>query len=314
MKKLHLLSNAHLDPVWQWEWDEGAAAAISTFRAAADFAKNMKAISSTIMKRSCTNGSRSTNRRYSPAFKTLVQQGKWHIMGGWYLQPDCNMPSGESFARQILLGREYFREKFGVKPTTAINFDSFGHTRGLVQILQQAGYDSYIFMRPDEFPALPARDFIWEGYNGSRLMAHKIEGSYNSALGKAHEKIGEWLDRHGDEPIGLILWGVGNHGGGPSRLDLDRIGEMMRRPGEFELVHSTPEAYFRELPEAKALPSYAGDLNPRFVGCYTSMIRIKQRHRRLENELYVTEKCCPPPRCNTPSPIRRRSYAPPCGT
>lgn len=65
---------------------------------------------------------------------------------------------------------------------------------------------------------------------------------------------------------------------------------MMRRPGEFELVHSTPEAYFRELPEAKALPSYAGDLNPRFVGCYTSMIRIKQRHRKLENELYVTEK------------------------
>lgn len=290
MKKLHLLSNAHLDPVWQWEWDEGAAAAISTFRAAADFCEEYEGYifnhNETILYQWI--------EEYEPALfariQTLVQQGKWHIMGGWYLQPDCNMPSGESFARQILLGREYFREKFGVKPTTAINFDSFGHTRGLVQILQQAGYDSYIFMRPDEFPALPARDFIWEGYNGSRLMAHKIEGSYNSALGKAHEKIGEWLDRHGDEPIGLILWGVGNHGGGPSRLDLDRIGEMMRRPGEFELVHSTPEAYFRELTKAKALPSYAGDLNPRFVGCYTSMIRIKQRHRRLENELYVTEK------------------------
>ncbi|MGP0586994.1 glycoside hydrolase family 38 C-terminal domain-containing protein [Paenibacillus timonensis] len=293
MKKLHLLSNAHLDPVWQWEWEEGAAAAISTFRAAADFCKEYEGYifnhNEAILYQWV--------EEYEPALftriQTLVREGKWHIMGGWYLQPDCNMPSGESFVRQILLGREYFREKFGVQPTTAINFDSFGHTRGLVQVMQQAGYDSYIFMRPDEFPALPARDFIWEGYNGSRLMAHKIEGSYNSALGKAHEKIGEWLGNHGDEPIGLIPWGVGNHGGGPSRLDLDRIGEMMQRPescGGFEWVHSTPEAYFLELPIAKALPSYAGDLNPRFVGCYTSMIRVKRRHRRLENELYLTEK------------------------
>ncbi len=61
-------------------------------------------------------------------------------MGGWYLQPDCNMPSGESFVRQILLGQRYFREKFGVEPETAVNFDPFGHTRGLVQILAKSGY------------------------------------------------------------------------------------------------------------------------------------------------------------------------------
>ncbi|MNM52175.1 Mannosylglycerate hydrolase [compost metagenome] len=293
VKKLHLLSNAHLDPVWQWEWEEGAAAAISTFRAAADFCEAYEGYIFNHNEAILYQWVEEYEPSLFTRIQTLVREGKWHIMGGWYLQPDCNMPSGESFVRQILLGREYFREKFGVQPTTAINFDSFGHTRGLVQMMQQAGYDSYIFMRPDEFPALPARDFIWEGYNGSRLMAHKIEGSYNSALGKAHEKIGEWLGNHGDEPIGLIPWGVGNHGGGPSRFDLDRIGEMMQQPescGGFEWVHSTPEAYFRELPEAKALPSYAGDLNPRFVGCYTSMIRVKQRHRKLENELYLTEK------------------------
>ncbi|MGG6309421.1 glycoside hydrolase family 38 C-terminal domain-containing protein [Paenibacillus macerans] len=290
MKKLHLLSNAHLDPVWQWAWDEGAAAAISTFRAAANFCEEYDGYlfnhNEVILYQWI--------EEYEPALfariQRLVREGKWHIMGGWYLQPDCNMPSGESFVRQMLLGREYFRKKFGVRPTTAINFDSFGHSRGLVQIMQQAGYDSYIFMRPDEFPALPARDFVWEGFGGSRLTAHKIAGSYNSALGKAHEKIGQWLKDNGDEPIGLILWGVGNHGGGPSRLDLDRIGEMMTASADFEIVHSTPEAYFRELPKAKALPSYAGDLNPRFVGCYTSMIHIKQRHRKLENELYLTEK------------------------
>lgn len=290
VKKLHLLSNAHLDPVWQWEWEEGAAAAVSTFRAAADFCEEYEGYvfnhNEAILYKWV--------EEYEPALferiRTLVAQGKWHIMGGWYLQPDCNMPSGESFVRQILLGKSYFREKFDAEPTTAINFDSFGHTRGLVQILQQAGYDSYIFMRPDEMDTLPAQDFVWCGFNGSELTAHKVQGGYNTLLGKAHEKIARWLEDNGDASTGLILWGVGNHGGGPSRLDLTRIRELMEKSASFEIVHSTPERYFRDLKEAGTLPRFEGDLNPRFVGCYTSMIRIKQKHRRLENELYSTEK------------------------
>lgn len=290
MKTLYLLSNAHLDPVWQWEWEEGAAAAVSTFRAAAGFCEDYDGYifnhNEVILYQWI--------EEYEPALfariQRLVKQGRWHIMGGWYLQPDCNMPSGESFVRQMLAGRSYFREKFGVRPTTAINFDSFGHSRGLVQIMQQAGYDSYIFMRPDEHAGLPGQDFIWEGFAGSRVMAHKIGEAYHSALGKADEKIAGWLAKHAEEPIGLLLWGVGNHGGGPSRLDLDRIAARMEQPEGFRLVHATPEQYFAALPEAKELPRYAGDLNPRFVGCYTSMIRIKQKHRQLENELYMTEK------------------------
>ena len=71
--------------------------------------------------------------------RSLVNRGKWHIMGGWHVQPDCNMPSGEAFVRQIMSGREYFIEKFGVCPNVAINLDPFGHTRGLVQILTKTG-------------------------------------------------------------------------------------------------------------------------------------------------------------------------------
>ncbi|MBP1994544.1 glycoside hydrolase family 38 N-terminal domain-containing protein [Paenibacillus eucommiae] len=290
MKKLHLLSNAHLDPVWQWEWEEGAAAAVSTFRAAAEFCEEYEGYvfnhNEVILYKWV--------EEYEPALferiRQLVAKGKWNIMGGWYLQPDCNMPSGESFVRQILTGKSYFREKFGVEPTTAINFDSFGHTRGLVQILQQAGYDSYIFMRPNDFKGVSERDFIWSGFNGSEVMAHKIIGGYNTLLGQAHEKIREWLQENEEEKTGLILWGVGNHGGGPSRLDITKIGELMEQTESFEIVHSTPESYFQELKSMKELPRFEGDLNPFFVGCYTSLIRIKQLHRRLENELYMTEK------------------------
>jgi len=148
MKRLHLICNAHLDPVWLWEWEEGAAEAISTFRIAADFCEEFYGF--------VFNHNEATLyqwvEEYEPALfkriQRLVASGHWHIMGGWYLQPDCNMPSGESVVRQILLGRAYFREKFGVEPSTAINFDPFGHNRGLVQILAKSGYDSYLFCRP----------------------------------------------------------------------------------------------------------------------------------------------------------------------
>lgn len=290
MRKLHLLSNAHLDPVWQWEWEEGAAAAVSTFRAAADFCEEYDNYvfnhNEVILYKWV--------EEYEPELfvriQRLVQAGKWHIMGGWYLQPDCNMPSGESFTRQILMGRTYFEEKFGVKPTTAINVDSFGHTRGLVQIMEKAGFDSYLFYRPDWGLELPNRDFIWSGFNGSKVLGHHIADSYSSLLGKSHEKIGKWLNENPDKELGLILWGVGNHGGGPSRIDLNAIAGLMEECTDVEIVHSTPEQYFADLKENKNLPVYAGGLNPRFVGCYTSMIRVKQKHRQLENEVFMTEK------------------------
>ncbi|SEN77160.1 alpha-mannosidase [Paenibacillus sp. OV219] len=291
--KLHLLSNAHLDPVWQWEWEEGAAAAVSTFRAAAEFCREYEGYvfnhNEVILYKWI--------EEYEPELFTEIQElvrlGKWHIMGGWYLQPDCNMPSGESIVRQMLHGRAYFAEKFGARPTTAINFDSFGHSRGLVQLMSQAGFDSYLFMRPDDHTVGPDREFRWIGFDGSEMMAHQTY-QYNTLMGQARGAIEQRLEliEHEGKSLGLMLWGVGNHGGGPSRVDLDEIGDLMANGNsEVELAHSTPEQYFADLAENRAeLPTHEGDLNPRFVGCYTSMIRIKQKHRLLENELYLTEK------------------------
>ena len=143
MKEVHLICNAHIDPVWQWDWPEGVGAILSTFRSAAELADEFDYIF-------CHNEASAYRyvEVYAPdlfeRIKQLVKKKKWHIMGGWYLQPDCNMPSGESFVRQILVGQKYFEEKFGIKPTTAINFDPFGHTRGLVQIMRKCGQDSYM--------------------------------------------------------------------------------------------------------------------------------------------------------------------------
>jgi alpha-mannosidase len=295
-KKIHLISNAHIDPVWQWEWEEGAAEAISTYRQAAIFCGEHDGYIF------CHNEAQLYKwvSEYEPTLfikiQQLVAEGKWHIMGGWYNQPDCNMPCGEAFIRQALYGRKYFKEHFGVVPTTAMNFDSFGHSRGLVQILSKSGYDSYICWRPDDPEAcpLPGEAFIWVGYDGSKIMARRVLNGYNSQLGNATKKINEvWSDTP-DGGLGICLWGVGNHGGGPSRMDLENIKALMTEAavkGD-TVIHSTLEQYFNELKERGNLPEHRGDLNPRFPGCYTSQIRIKQLYRRLENNFFMTEKMC----------------------
>lgn len=100
----------------------------------------------------------------------------------------------------------------------------------------------------------------------------------------------------GEQPaVGCVLWGVGNHGGGPSRADLEALRELKERTEDWNLVHSTPEAYFAARSEAAKKagitePVVEKDLNYWAVGCYTSQIRIKQKHRELEGELCVTEK------------------------
>jgi len=291
-KNLHLVCNAHLDPVWLWEWEEGAAAAISTFRTAAALCEEYGAFvfnhNEVILYRWVEEYEPELFRR----IQRLVGEGKWHIMGGWYLQPDCNMPNGESFVRQILAGRSYFQEKFGATPTTAINFDPFGHTRGLVQILKKSGYDSYLFCRPNQQDCpLPNDDFTWVGFDGSEIAGHRSSSFYNHSLGKAREKVEKWIAGNPEKPVGLVLWGVGNHGGGPSRQDLDQLAALIAECQTHSISHSSPEAYFRELRESGAtLPRHENDLNPWAPGCYTSQIRIKQKHRLLENALYQAEK------------------------
>lgn len=283
MKKLHLLCNAHLDPVWLWRWNEGAAEAISTFRVAADFCEEYDGFIFNHNEALLYEWVEEYEPELFERIKRLVKEGKWVIMGGWYLQPDCVMTSGESLLEQIYLGNEYFWEKFGIKPVTAINFDPFGHSRGLVQILKKTGYQNYIFMRPGKWDG----NFRWRGFDGSEIIAHRIFGGYNTLKGEAVNKI-KRFEKEAEEDTCLMLWGIGNHGGGPSRIDLDNITEYAKQT-DTEIIHSSTDKYFDEVDTTK-LPVVEESLIPSMIGCYTTMVRIKQANRRLENKLAATQK------------------------
>jgi alpha-mannosidase len=291
-KKLFLVCNAHLDPVWLWEWEEGAAQALATFRIAADLAEAYPEFIFCHNEALLYQWVETYDSELFKRIQKLVKQGRWHIMGGWFLQPDCNMPCGESFVRQIETGKTYFMDKFGVEPRTAVNFDPFGHSRGLVQILKKSGYHSYLFCRPD--PAdfhLPDNDFTWVGYDGSKIAAHRAPGHYNTGMGKAAEKISAWIQENPGREAGLVLWGVGNHGGGPSRQDLNDIRRLAAESTGWTIRHAVPEDYFDVLHnESSKYPEYRRDLNPWAVGCYTTMSLVKRGHRSLENDYFITEK------------------------
>lgn len=301
MKKLHLICNAHLDPIWQWTWDEGLSAVIATFKSAADLAEEFDYVF-------CHGEALlyETIEKNAPELfvriQKLVKEGKWHISGGWYLQPDCLMPCGETFIRHIAVGKNYFLEKFGVEPTVATNYDSFGHSLGLVQIMAKCGFKGYLICRPrkDVQIEYPSRFFKWTAPDGSSIIVSN-SAAYSSALGGAAEKIlqevsgqavGMLGSKKGDneivgmEDVDYVLWGVGNHGGGPSRKDLCDIAALDIK--DVEIIHSTPEKLFAD--DIRVGGEKQTSLITCMPGCYSSMARIKQTYRRTENLFYATEK------------------------
>jgi len=223
----------------------------------------------------------------------LVKAGRWCISGGWYLQPDVNIPGTESLIRQILVGRKFFRKHFGAEPVVAYNFDSFGHSGGLPQILVQAGYKMYIHMRPqDPDLKLPSDLYRWRGVDGSEILVHRISfGFYHSEYDNIEEKIREGTEAalrlNRDVPI---FWGIGNHGGGPNREALETIDVCIKREKRVRIVHSTTDNLYEALRKhAATSPVVHGDLQRVFTGCYTSFSRVKRRAQRNLAELVQAE-------------------------
>jgi len=289
--RLHLICNAHLDPVWQWRWEEGAAEAVATFATAAALLREHP--------RFVFNHNEAVLYRWverlDPGLfreiRRLVRAGRWSVSGGWHLQPDANLPGLESLVRQVIEGRRYFAARFGARPVAACNFDSFGHGGGLPQLLRLAGYTMYIHMRPQKTELeLPADLYRWRGVDGSEVLALRIEvGLYHTERNNLRTR----LEEAADLALSLgrdvaVFWGLGDHGGGATREDLALIDEFAGRERRVAVLHSTPDRLYTALaPLAKTAPLVTGDLQRVFTGCYTSLSRVK---RRAEESLGLDQR------------------------
>lgn len=224
--------------------------------------------------------------------KERVAEGRWKIVGGWWIEPDCNLPGGESFVRQALYAQRYLLDRFGEVASVGCNVDPFGHNAALPQLLSKAGIDSYMFLRPGPHEmTLPGQFFWWRSKDGSRVLAYRLPNEYCSP----GADIGSHIDKSlalmpPDEPELMIFYGVGNHGGGPTRANLDSIHRLDAADGLPRLPLSHPRAFLDSVASRGDIPEHAGELQHHGVGCYSAHSGIKRWNRRAENLLARAEK------------------------
>ena len=286
MANYYLIANAHLDPVWQWCVPEGLSLVKSTFRSALD---RMNEFPGYIFTSACTSYYKWIKLNEPEMFEEIrqrVEEGRWAVVGGMWVQPDCNIPSGEAFCRHFLYSQKFFKENFGITVKTGYNVDSFGHNGMLPQLLKKSGIDNYIYQRPnnrEEKPNLPFDDLhLWRSPDGSTVRAFHIPDGYG---GDVHEErlIDHYFNKN--QPM-MVFFGVGNHGGGPSKEHLANAEKLIAQ-GNFK--YATPDEYFEET-KTVDMPLVNEDLQHHASGCYSANSRIKELNRRAETALVTAEK------------------------
>ncbi|MBE6728186.1 MAG: alpha-mannosidase [Ruminococcaceae bacterium] len=283
-EKNYLIGNAHLDPVWQWRVSEGLSLIRSTFRSALDRMNENENYKFT----SACAGYYFWIKKIDPEMfreiKQRIKEGRWGIVGGMWVQPDCNIPSGEAFCRHFLYSQKFLKENFGKITNIGYNVDSFGHSAVLPQLLKKSGIDNYVYMRPTrevENMNLPEETLHkWVSPDGSEITAFRILELYNGDL--SDERVNLYLKQKQDQ---MIFYGIGNHGGGPSKEHLKQAEELVKKDG---FVYATPDEYFENV-QNTPMPTVSGDLKHHASGCYSANSRVKFENRRSECELVRAE-------------------------
>src|SRR5262249_27048043 len=147
---IHLIGNAHIDPVWLWRWMEGYQETRATFRSALERLGEFPQFVFTASQAAIYQWVQAAEPELFAGMQAQARAGRWEAVGGWWMEPDCNLPGGESFARHSLYARRYFREAFGQASRVGYCVDSFGHNAMLPQLLRQGGLECYVFMRPNK--------------------------------------------------------------------------------------------------------------------------------------------------------------------
>jgi alpha-mannosidase len=290
---VHLILNAHIDPVWLWPWQEGLDEVLATCRSACDLLDADKELTFT---RGEAWAYRQVERLDPELFRRIrqhVKSGRWEIVGGWWIQPDCNLPSGFAMERQIELGKRYFLDRFGFFPRVGYNVDSFGHAATLPGYLQAAGQDRYVIMRPmaNEMK-LPARVFRWRvRTTGPEVVTFRIANAYcTREMGLDHVRASLTELPEGITHT-MCFVGVGDHGGGPTRKQIDWCRQNRHAiPGcqwKFSTVQNFFDAIEKQVPR---LPLVTGELQMHAIGCYTVHRAVKAALRRTEHRVMQAEQ------------------------
>src|ERR1700722_4064195 len=287
---LHIIGHSHIDAAWLWPWRDGEDAVLTTFRSALNRINETPGF--------CYSHSSSAHYRWVERtdpemlseIKQRIREGRWEVVGGWPVEPDCNIPATESFVRHALYGKAYCQSALGADVKIGFNPDSFGHAAGLPTILKRAGYGYYVFMRPQEHEMDLPLLFWWEGADGSRVLTLRIWHSYDGGP-KLIQPAATGAFAPGFDHAAFFL-GVGDHGGAVTKEQIQQVLAFQQDASLPQLRFSTLRDFFLAVESSPAfagLPVVRTELQHHSRGCYSAYGEGKFLNRRAERWLGEAE-------------------------
>ena len=292
----YAVGHAHIDLAWLWPLRETRRKIGRTF---ANQLRNIKKYDNFIFAESQAQMFTWLKEDYPEVFeqvKKYVDEGRIELQGGMWVESDCNLPSGESWIRQFLYGKRYFKEEFGKDMKMCWLPDCFGFPATLPQVIKGCGMDYFMTIKimSNTVNEFPHSSFKWKGLDGSEVLAHmEPAGDYNSgasplAIFKSNKRNKE----KESVPVCLLLYGDGDGGGGPGEGHIEYVSRMQK--GIYGLAPVKPSKaidFFEELEKYNdVIPEYDGELYyERHQGTYTSQAAAKLWNRRMENMLHLVE-------------------------
>ena len=289
--------NSHVDMAWLWPWTETVEVVRDTFQSALDLTREYPDFTFTM---SSARAYAWMEDKYPSLFRQVqerVKEGRWEVIGGMWVEPDLNLPDGESLTRQMLIGKRYFQDKFGVDIKVGYNPDSFGYNWQLAQIYKRSGIDYFVTQKIywNDTTKFPHKLFWWEAPDGSRLLtyfphdyANKIEPE------RMAEDLSVYAPAMNSKEM-MHLYGVGDHGGGPTRAMLDIASRYMRDDVAYPtLKYGKVLGFFEDLNKNLAtlnVPTWKDELYLEYHrGVQTTQSETKRRIRESEEQIENAEK------------------------
>jgi len=291
---LHLIGNSHIDAAWLWPWSETLDVIRNTWRTSLKLAELFPGYVFTASAAAYYDAMDRLEPGLADSLIAAIARGQWVPVGGWWVESDLNVPSGESLVRQGLYGQRYFEKRFGFRSQVAWTPDCFGYPWTIPQILKGAGLDYFVTqkIRWNDSTEFPYNAFYWKGRDGTQILTYNPYGyGHNLDPDQLIAQRIEDRERTGGHHQ-LVLYGVGDHGGGPTIAMLQRAENLRRVPTFPAMVYDEPLTALEALEgqDSVELPVWNDELYLEYHrGTYTTQARIKWRNRRSEAMLQTAE-------------------------
>ena len=287
---MYCIAHAHIDMDWLWGYHETVAIVLGTFRTMLDMMKEYPEFKFSQSQAATYEMVEKYDPEMFEEIKQRIKEGRWEFAGSSWVESDRNLPFAESISEHILVTKRYLSEKLGVAPESVnsdFHPDSFGHTPVMPELLNAGGIRYFYHCRGLDGIFV----YRWKAPSGAEVLTVNEPSWYNDPIRPGYlSLVIPFCEMYGGIDGMIKVYGVGNHGGGPTRKDIQMLVDMQSWPVAPTVKFSTYTEYFEMLEKYRErFPILEEELGPTFTGCYTSESQLKTANRIMEDRLSAAE-------------------------